>query len=110
MGAIFWNVIRWYYGIPSSSSHALIGGLAGAAVAKGGVHTLIASGLIKTAAAILLSPALGFVLGVALMIAVSWIYARSTPRKVDRWFRRLQLESAGPATPRAVRNRAATTE
>src|SRR5258705_12878725 len=94
IGAITWNVITWYYGIPSSSSHALIGGLAGAAVAKGGVHTLIASGLIKTAAAILLSPALGFVLGVALMIAVSWIYARSTPRKVDRWFRRLQLVSA----------------
>ena len=94
IGAITWNVITWYYGIPSSSSHALIGGLAGAAVAKGGVHTLIASGLIKTALAILLSPALGFVLGVALMIAVSWIYARSTPRKVDRWFRRLQLVSA----------------
>ncbi|HEV8518797.1 MAG TPA: anion permease, partial [Burkholderiales bacterium] len=94
IGAITWNVITWYYGIPSSSSHALIGGLAGAAVAKGGVHTLIASGLIKTALAILLSPALGFVLGVALMIAVSWIFARTTPRKVDRWFRRLQLVSA----------------
>src|SRR5258706_5873693 len=94
IGAITWNVITWYYGIPSSSSHAVIGGLAGAAVAKGGVHTLIASGLIKTAAAILLSPALGFVLGVALMIAVSWIFVRSTPRKVDRWFRRLQLVSA----------------
>ena len=94
VGAITWNIITWYYGIPSSSSHALIGGLAGAAVAKGGVHTLIASGLIKTALAIVLSPALGFVLGVALMIAVSWIYARTTPRKVDRWFRRLQLVSA----------------
>ena len=94
IGAITWNVITWYYGIPSSSSHALIGGLAGAAVAKGGVHTLIASGLIKTTLAILLSPALGFVLGVVLMIAVSWIYARSTPRRVDRWFRRLQLVSA----------------
>jgi PiT family inorganic phosphate transporter len=94
VGAISWNIITWIYGIPSSSSHALIGGLAGAAVAKGGVHTLIASGLIKTAAAIVLSPALGFVLGVVLMIAVSWIYARTTPRKVDRWFRRLQLVSA----------------
>src|SRR5258707_13275234 len=94
IGAITWNIITWYYGIPSSSSHALIGGLAGAAVAKGGVHTLIASGFLKTAAAIVLSPALGFMLGVALMIAVSWIYARSTPRKVDRWFRRLQLVSA----------------
>jgi PiT family inorganic phosphate transporter len=94
VGAITWNVITWYYGIPSSSSHALVGGLAGAAVAKGGVHTLIASGFIKTAAAILVSPALGFVLGVALMLAVSWVWARSTPRRVDRWFRRLQLISA----------------
>src|ERR1044071_6879433 len=68
IGAIVWNVITWYYGIPSSSSHALIGGLAGAAVAKGGAHTLIASGFLKTAAAIVLSPALGFVLGVALML------------------------------------------
>src|ERR1044071_8999127 len=67
-GAIAWNLLTWYYGIPSSSSHALIGGLAGAAVAKGGVHTLIASGFLKTAAAIVLSPALGFVLGVALML------------------------------------------
>jgi len=94
VGAITWNVITWYYGIPSSSSHALIGGLAGAAVAKGGVHTLIASGFLKTAAAIVLSPALGFVLGIALMLAVSWVWARSTPRRVDRWFRRLQLVSA----------------
>ena len=94
VGAITWNVITWYYGIPSSSSHALIGGLAGAAVAKGGVHTLIGSGFIKTTAAIVLSPGLGFVLGTALMLAVSWICARTTPRKVDRWFRRLQLVSA----------------
>jgi len=94
VGAISWNVITWYYGIPSSSSHALIGGLGGAAVAKGGVHTLIASGFLKTAAAIVLSPALGFVLGIALMLAVTWVWARSTPRRVDRWFRRLQLVSA----------------
>ena len=94
VGAITWNIITWYCGIPSSSSHALIGGLAGAAVAKGGVHTLIASGFLKTAAAIILSPALGFVLGVALMLAVSWLWVRSTPRRVDRWFRRLQLVSA----------------
>ena len=94
IGAITWNIITWYYGIPSSSSHALIGGLAGAAVAKGGVHTLTASGLLKTAAAIVLSPALGFVLGVALMLAVSWLWVRATPRRVDRWFRRLQLVSA----------------
>jgi phosphate/sulfate permease len=95
VGAISWNIITWIYGIPSSSSHALIGGLAGAAVAKGGVHTLVASGLIKTAFAIVLSPALGFFLGTLLMVAVSWMCARQTPRRVDRWFRRLQLVSAG---------------
>ncbi|MBI3057384.1 MAG: inorganic phosphate transporter [Betaproteobacteria bacterium] len=94
IGAISWNVITWYYGIPSSSSHALIGGLGGAAVAKGGVYTLIVSGFLKTAAAIVLSPALGFVLGIVLMLAVTWVWARSTPRRVDRWFRRLQLISA----------------
>jgi inorganic phosphate transporter, PiT family len=93
-GAIAWNVITWYYGIPSSSSHALIGGLAGAAVAKGGVHTLVASGFLKTAAAIVLSPALGFVFAAALMIMVSWIWARSTPRRVERWFNKLQFVSA----------------
>ena len=94
IGAISWNIITWYFGIPSSSSHALIGGLAGAAVAKGGVDTLIAGGFLKTMAAIVLSPALGLVLGAALMILVSWICARSTPRRVDRWFRRLQFVSA----------------
>ncbi|MGH8674616.1 MAG: inorganic phosphate transporter, partial [Burkholderiales bacterium] len=70
VGAIAWNIITWWYGIPSSSSHALIGGLAGAAVAKGGVHTLVASGFFKTTAAIVLSPALGLLLGVGLMVAV----------------------------------------
>lgn len=94
VGAIAWNIITWYYGIPSSSSHALIGGLSGAAVAKGGVDTLIASGFLKTAAAIVLSPLLGFVLGILLMIAVAWIARKQTPRRVDRWFRRLQLVSA----------------
>ncbi len=94
VGAISWNIITWYFGIPSSSSHALIGGLAGAAVAKGGADTLIAGGFLKTMAAIVLSPALGLVLGAALMILVSWICADSTPRRVDRWFRRLQFVSA----------------
>jgi len=94
IGAISWNIITWYFGIPSSSSHALIGGLAGAAVAKAGVDTLIAAGFLKTMAAIVLSPALGLVLGAALMILVSWICAGSTPRRVDRWFRRLQFVSA----------------
>ncbi len=94
VGAIAWNVITWYYGIPSSSSHALIGALGGAAVAKGGVDALISAGFGKIIAAIVLSPLLGFVLGISLMIAVSWIARRSTPRRVDRWFRRLQLVSA----------------
>ena len=94
VGAIAWNVITWYYGIPSSSSHALIGALAGAAVAKGGVDALISTGFGKIVAAIVLSPLLGFVLGIVLMIAVSWIGRRATPSKVDRWFRRLQLVSA----------------
>ncbi|MCC7462414.1 MAG: inorganic phosphate transporter [Gammaproteobacteria bacterium] len=93
-GAITWNVFTWYYGIPSSSSHALIGGLAGAAVAKGGVGTLIAKGFIKTTVAIVLSPLVGFALGVLLMVAVSWICHRSTPQRVDRWFRKLQFVSA----------------
>ena len=94
VGAIAWNIITWYYGIPSSSSHALIGGLAGAGITKGGVGTLVASGFIKTTAAIVLSPLLGLVLAVVLTLIVSWICARSTPARVDRWFRRLQLISA----------------
>jgi PiT family inorganic phosphate transporter len=93
-GAILWNVITWYYGIPSSSSHALIGGLAGAAVTKGGVSTLIASGFLKTAAAIVLSPALGFLLGAGLVVAVSWTMFRVAARRADRWFRGLQYVSA----------------
>ena len=94
VGAIAWNVITWYYGIPSSSSHALIGGVVGAAVAKGGIGTLVASGLVKIAFAIVLAPILGFALGAALIVLVSWICARTTPRRVDGWFRRLQLVSA----------------
>jgi len=94
VGAISWNVITWYFGIPSSSSHALIGGLAGAALAKAGLDALVGSGFFKTAVAIVASPMLGMVLGAALMIAVSWICRRQTPRRVDRWFRRLQLVSA----------------
>jgi PiT family inorganic phosphate transporter len=93
-GAIVWNLITWYYGIPSSSSHALIGGLAGAAVAKGGVGTLVASGFLTTAAAIVLSPALGFLLGAVLMLVVAWVCRGTTPRRVDRWFHRLQFVAA----------------
>ena len=94
VGAIAWDAITWYYGIPSSSSHALIGGVAGAAVAKGGVGTLVASGFVKIGIAIVLSPILGLTLGALLMIAVSWLFRRATPSRVDRWFRRLQLISA----------------
>jgi PiT family inorganic phosphate transporter len=94
VGAIAWNIITWYFGIPSSSSHALIGGLAGAGVAKGGVSSLVAAGFLKTTAAIVLSPLLGMALGALLMLAVSWLFSRTTPRRVDRWFRRLQFVSA----------------
>ena len=94
VGAIIWNIITWYYGIPSSSSHALIGGLVGAAVAKGGTGALVGGGLLKTVQWIILSPLLGFVLGSIVMLAVSWIFVRTPPRKVDTWFRRLQLFSA----------------
>ena len=94
IGAIAWNIITWYYGIPSSSSHALIGGLVGAAVAKAGTWALVPSGILKTLAFILISPLLGFLLGSLLMLAVAWLFVRSTPSKVDRWFRNLQLVSA----------------
>lgn len=95
VGAIGWNVFTWYYGIPSSSSHALIGGLVGAALAKAGWSSLDYDGLMKTVAFIFLSPLLGFVLGSFFMLTVSWLYFRTPPSKVDRRFRRLQLISAG---------------
>ncbi|MDM8355720.1 inorganic phosphate transporter [Pandoraea communis] len=95
VGAIAWNIITWYYGIPSSSSHALIGGLVGAAVAKAGTGSLVASGLLQTVAFIFISPLLGFVLGSFFMLLVSWLFFRTPPARVDRWFRRLQLVSAG---------------
>jgi inorganic phosphate transporter, PiT family len=93
-GAIAWNLITWWYGIPSSSSHALIGGLCGAAVAKAGVSSLIAPGLLKTVAFILVAPLMGMVFGAVLMLVVAWLFIHSSPSKVDRWFRRLQLVSA----------------
>ncbi len=94
VGAIVWNVITWLYGIPSSSSHALIGGLVGAAVAKSGTGALVGNGLIKTVAFILISPLLGFILGSLMMVIVGWTFFRTPPSRVDRWFRRLQLASA----------------
>jgi inorganic phosphate transporter, PiT family len=94
LGAISWNIITWYYAIPSSSSHALIGGLVGAGVAKAGGWALIPAGILKTVAFIFISPLLGFVLGSVLFLTISWIFARSTPSRVDRIFRRLQLFSS----------------
>ena len=94
IGAIAWNLITWYYGIPSSSSHALIGGIVGAGVAKAGVWSLIPSGLFKVVAFIFISPLLGFLLGSLLMVTISWLFVRSTPSRVDRLFRRLQLFSS----------------
>jgi len=94
VGAISWNIITWYYGIPSSSSHALIGGLVGAAVAKAGTWGLIPAGILKTVAFIFISPFMGFVVGSLLMLAISWLFVRSTPSRVDRLFRRLQLVSS----------------
>ena len=94
IGAIVWNLLTWYYGIPSSSSHALIGGLIGAAVAKEGTGALIASGLLKTITFIVLSPLLGFLLGSLMMLIVSWLFVRSHPQRIDKWFRRMQLVSA----------------
>jgi PiT family inorganic phosphate transporter len=94
IGAIAWNLITWYYGIPSSSSHALIGGLIGAALAKAGTGPLLAPGIIKTAAFIFISPMAGMVFGAGIMLLVSWIFFRQTPRRVDKWFRRLQLVSS----------------
>ncbi len=95
VGAITWNIVTWFYGIPSSSSHALIGGLVGAAVAKAGFGALIMAGLLKTLAFIVVSPVLGFLLGSLMMLGVSHLFFRSMPGRVDRWFRRLQLVSAG---------------
>jgi inorganic phosphate transporter, PiT family len=94
IGAITWNIITWYYGIPSSSSHALIGGIVGAVIAKTGASALIATGVLKIVAFIFISPFLGFILGSLMMVSVAWICRRAKPSNTDRWFRRLQLVSA----------------
>jgi PiT family inorganic phosphate transporter len=95
IGAISWNFITWYYGIPSSSSHALIGGITGAVIGKAGTDALISSGILKTVLFIFVSPLLGFLLGSLMMIVVAWTFRRATPSRVDSWFRRMQLVSAG---------------
>ena len=94
-GAILWDLLTWYYGIPSSSSHALMGGYAGAAVAKAGIGSIIIGGWTKTVLFIFLSPAIGMLLGYGIMLLINIICHRSTPGRVDRWFRKLQLISAG---------------
>jgi PiT family inorganic phosphate transporter len=95
VGAITWNLITWYFGIPSSSSHALIGGYAGAAVARVGVRAIVpGSAWVKTLAFIVLSPLLGMIAGFLLMVGVAWIFRRVPSGSVDRWFRRAQLASA----------------
>ena len=94
IGAILWNVLTWWLGLPSSSSHALIGGIAGAGIAKAGMASLVMDGFIKTGVAVVLSPVIGFLLATALSIALSWQFRRSPPYKIDRRFRHLQLFSA----------------
>src|SRR5216684_7508512 len=94
MGAIVWNLITWGLGIPSSSSHALVGGLLGAGCAKAGISAVVWPGVIKTGAAIVLSPLAGFVLAIVLVFIVSWLFVRSTPYAVDTLFRSLQFVSA----------------
>jgi inorganic phosphate transporter, PiT family len=93
-GAIAWDLITWYYAIPSSSSHALMGAYAGAAIAKAGIGVLIPAGWVKPLLFIVLSPLIGFVLGVLMMVIVGWTFRRAHPRNIDTWFRRLQLASA----------------
>lgn len=94
MGAITWNIVTWVFGIPSSSSHALIGGLVGAGLAKTGFSSIVWQGLLKTAGAIVMSPGIGFVLALLLVLIVSWLFVRQTPFAVDSTFRVLQFVSA----------------
>jgi PiT family inorganic phosphate transporter len=93
-GAIVWNLITWWYGLPSSSSHALVGGLIGAGVAKSGLSVIKVEGVTKIAVFIVVSPVLGLILGGAMMVLIAWLFRRVTPGKIDRWFRLLQFLSA----------------
>ena len=94
VGAITWNLITWYFGLPTSSSHALFGGYAGAAVARAGFEAIIASGWTKTLIFIVVAPITGLLVGLGLMTAIFWVFQGTAPARVDRWFRRLQLLSA----------------
>ncbi len=98
IGALAWNIVTWYYGIPSSSSHALVGGIVGATIVKAGAGVLIAAGVFKIVAFIFISPLLAFILGSLTRVAISWVFRRARPSKVDRWFRRLQLLSAASSS------------
>jgi len=94
LGAIVWDLITWYFGLPTSSSHALIGGYAGAAVAKAGPAAILVGGWTKTLLFIVLSPLIGLAIGLTMMSSIFWIFRWTPPSRVDRWFRRLQLLSA----------------
>lgn len=94
MGAIIWDLITWYFGLPTSSSHALIGGYAGAAVASAGFAAIIPAGWTKTLIFIVLSPLLGMLAGLTLMTSIFWLFRNTVPSQVDHWFRKLQLVSA----------------
>ena len=94
LGAIIWNLLTWYWGLPSSSSHALAGGMIGATLPALGPSGLISSGIVKICLFIVLSPVIGMVLGTSMMVLTTWVVRHFTPAKVDRWFRRLQLVSA----------------
>ncbi|MGK2859443.1 MAG: inorganic phosphate transporter [Thermoanaerobaculia bacterium] len=94
IGAIVWDLLTWYWGLPTSSSHALIGGYAGAAIAKAGFAAIVASGWTWTLIFVVVSPLIGLMLGLLIMFAIYWLFRRTTPARVDGWFRRLQLVSA----------------
>jgi PiT family inorganic phosphate transporter len=95
LGAILWNLLTWWWGLPSSSSHALAGGLIGGTLPALGLHGLVADGIAKIAIFIVLSPVIGLVLGSTMMVGTAWIVRRRSPFQVDKWFRRLQLVSSG---------------
>jgi PiT family inorganic phosphate transporter len=94
LGAITWNLITWYFGLPTSSSHALFGGYAGAAVAKAGFSAIILAGWTKTLIFMVVAPLVGLTVGMIVMTSIFWIFRHTTPKRVDRWFRRMQLFSA----------------
>src|SRR4051794_20379927 len=95
IGAIVWDLLTWWWGLPTSSSHALIGGYAGAAMMRGGWHVIIAEGWYKTLIFIVVAPVMGLVLGFSFMVAVYWLFRNKAPRKIDSWFRKKNLPRGG---------------